>query len=323
MTTKPHGFLGDTLYHFLGRGDDDALFKIFESIVAGGLLLTVGNRAGELDRFTIGMKGGKTETFEVMQNARVCFTDIPEDKLIAHSEEYGRFGIGFSRKVVLSWGGNPVVYVANDPEPDTAEGSMGIVLYLMHRIPLIAAALNACLRPQDAALSINETTLRGVDRDNYIDQAAFAVRRMWGFVKEMSHPGSRDYNYLYEREWRIVDGAIIDGKEITRELTDDEMRALRSQNPRWGERLNIQDTGIANQYKHDQMLQFFRIFNGIGDQGISKAIDNILVPNRAVQRRVQKFISENPEAFSRPLPRVTIFTSGRWWWRLWSKLSLK
>ena len=42
---KEESFLGETLFHFLGNGDDERLLDVFDSIVRRGLLLTVGNKA--------------------------------------------------------------------------------------------------------------------------------------------------------------------------------------------------------------------------------------------------------------------------------------
>src|ERR1700685_710494 len=98
---KSEEFLGETLYHFLGSGTNDNLLEIFDSIVRRGLLLTVGNKEGKLDVFKVPLVGGLEDPLEVMQHARVCFTDIPEKLLAAHSQEYGKFGLGFSRKTIL------------------------------------------------------------------------------------------------------------------------------------------------------------------------------------------------------------------------------
>jgi Putative abortive phage resistance protein AbiGi, antitoxin len=120
-------FLRETLFHFLGSGDNEK-FDVFDSIVRRGLLMTVGNKEGRLDRFSVNMSSGVPESFEVMQHARVCFTDIPQRMLSAHCEEYGKFGIGFSRKAILAWGGNPVIYLPNYPASGTLEDSMGTML---------------------------------------------------------------------------------------------------------------------------------------------------------------------------------------------------
>jgi hypothetical protein len=50
-------FLGETLFHFLGNGDEERLLYVFDSIVRRGLLLTVGNKEGELDRLDLDMFG--------------------------------------------------------------------------------------------------------------------------------------------------------------------------------------------------------------------------------------------------------------------------
>jgi hypothetical protein len=45
--------LSETLFHFLGSGDDDQLFDTFDSIARRGLLMTVGNKEGKLDTFSL------------------------------------------------------------------------------------------------------------------------------------------------------------------------------------------------------------------------------------------------------------------------------
>ena len=52
---KDESFLGETLFHFLGHGDDERLLDVFDSIVRRGLLLTVGNKEGKLDRLPVEM----------------------------------------------------------------------------------------------------------------------------------------------------------------------------------------------------------------------------------------------------------------------------
>lgn len=40
----------------------------------------------------------------------VCFTECPWGSLLRHAENYSSYGIGFSKKLVFSRGGNPVIY---------------------------------------------------------------------------------------------------------------------------------------------------------------------------------------------------------------------
>jgi hypothetical protein len=147
IAEKTSGFLGETLFHFLGTGEDNSLFDVFDSIIRRGLLMTVGNKDGRLDRFPIQTDRG-VEILEVMQHARICFTDIPEEMLSSHCKHYGMFGLGFSRSTILAWGGNPVIYLPNHPTTGTLENAMGAMLYCLHRVPLLMAALKACLTPR-------------------------------------------------------------------------------------------------------------------------------------------------------------------------------
>ena len=49
---------------------------------------------------------------EVMQHARVCFTDIAL-ALASHGQRYGKYGVGFRRETVIDWGGLPAWYLSN------------------------------------------------------------------------------------------------------------------------------------------------------------------------------------------------------------------
>jgi hypothetical protein len=44
----------------------------------------------------------------------VCFCDIPLPDLPLHMTKYSRFGIAFRREFLISFGANPVFYVANN-----------------------------------------------------------------------------------------------------------------------------------------------------------------------------------------------------------------
>ena len=40
----------------------------------------------------------------------VCFTECPWSSLLRHAENYSSYGVGFTKKLVYSRGGNPVIY---------------------------------------------------------------------------------------------------------------------------------------------------------------------------------------------------------------------
>jgi hypothetical protein len=295
-------FLGETLFHFLGAGGDERLLDVFDSIVRRGLLLTVGNKEGKLDRFPVVMTDDFCEPLEVMQHARICFTDIPEKFLSTHCQEYGKFGIGFSRKTILEWGGNPVIYVPNHPAHDTLETSMPVVLYCLHRVSPLMDKLRYCLEHLDIPTEGDE----GARLIEYIDQTEQSARRMWSFVKEMSSQETNDYQYLYEREWRIVDGAMKQGFDPTRVLSDDEYRELASKCERWTKPLKMNER-LSRKYPHTSMLQFFRFFDGLPGKTVSQAIEVILVPSDALRGRVAAYIANHSDSFRPGGPAIRIF----------------
>jgi hypothetical protein len=299
---KNESFLGETLFHFLGTGDDERLLDVFDSIVRRGLLLTVGNKQGKLDRFSVVMVGDVYEPLEVMQHARVCFTDIPEEFLLAHCQDYGRFGLGFSRKTILEWGGNPVIYVPNHPARDTLENSMAITLYYLHRVSPLMDRLKECLARLDVPMDGED----GQHFIKYVDQTEQSVRRMLGFVKEMSSQEENDYQYLYEREWRIVDGAVKDEVDLTRRLSNDEYRELAEKCERWTRPLEMSEH-LSQKYPHTTILDFFRFFNGLPGRTVSQAIEVILVPSDAIKARVASYITDQTANFRPGGPAIRVF----------------
>jgi hypothetical protein len=303
-TCKPQSdaFLGETLFHFLGTGTEEGLLAIFDSIVRRGLLLTVGNKDGKLDRFKVAMVGDNCESLEVMQHARACFTDIPEKLLSTHAQQYGRFAIGFSRKTILEWGGNPVIYVPNHPDRNTLETSMAITLYCLHRVPSLMDRLRECFKQLDVTLDGND----GIQFFQYMDQTEKSFLRLMGFVKEMSSQDKNDYQYLYEREWRIVDGAMKEGSDSTRELSDDEYMELTAKCERWKRPLEM-SSRLLQKYPHTSMLQFFRFFNGLPGKTVSQATEVILVPNDVVKKRVATYVADHHECFSSDGLGIRIF----------------
>jgi hypothetical protein len=302
VSEKNEDFLGETLFHFLGTGDDESLLDVFDSVVRRGLLLTVGNKQGKLDRFSVVMVGDVSEPLEVMQHARVCFTDIPERFLFAHCQDYGRFGLGFSRKTILEWGGNPVIYVPNHPDRETLESSMAITLYYLHRVSPLIDRLKECLARLDAPMD----GAAGQQFIKYMNQTEQGIRRILGFVKEMSSQQDNDYQYLYEREWRIVDGAVKEGVDLTRSLSDDEYRDLAAKRERWTRPLEMSEH-LSRKYPHTTILDFFRLFNGLPGKTVSQAIEVVVVPSDVIKARVASYVADHTADFRPSGPAIRLF----------------
>lgn len=95
---------GELLFGCWQHSDRQRAYSQFESIIKRGFLLTINAQTASISfQYFV---HGKREAMDVMQKARVCFTEIPAHLL--HTHNYGRFGFGFQRKTIIEWGGCPV-----------------------------------------------------------------------------------------------------------------------------------------------------------------------------------------------------------------------
>jgi hypothetical protein len=118
---------GELLFHCWPHEDRPRAYGQFESIINRGLLLTI--NSSQLDTFRF-LAGDGLERLEVMQKARVCFTEIPLHLLGTHT--YGQFAIGFSRKTVIDWGGLPAWYLPNHPGNETLKELAAEIIRGLH-----------------------------------------------------------------------------------------------------------------------------------------------------------------------------------------------
>jgi hypothetical protein len=118
-----------------------------------------------------------------------CFTEIRLSAANSHASRYGRLGFGFDRLFILSSGGSPVLYTR--PSSDN----------------LVMQRVSGVLGRLDGLESF--LTASGGDTDRF-----YAVRDVWeardlmqqlcAFIKVMSEPGTDDFQYLEEAEWRVA-----------------------------------------------------------------------------------------------------------------------
>jgi hypothetical protein len=294
--------------------------KIFASIVKKGLLLTTTN-AGALDSFTVRDGENKLRKIEVMQRPRICFTDIPLDLLATHGAAYGRYGIGFTRDTVIGWGGCPAWYLPNHHGGDSLKDNGPFLVNGLHAAMLALDGYFALANETEKAFQTGALKQRflthkfthgkdlvGDDLIKWIAHARNCVERMLSFIKEMSPPNVEDFRYLYEREWRIVEGIQVLGKDPCRVLTEAEKRQLCSLNPNWKSRPTVSDINIQVRYPSVPIIDSFRLFRGIvPNERVSQKIVMILVPNDDEKLFVEKFIAQNPKGFQPSGPEVRVF----------------
>lgn len=117
-------YVSNELTHFVGGGlkTEQEQFQLLVKILRTGWL-----RPSHREEFGAGFtlmadtRKCLSSNEEVRATA-VCFCDIPADCLRIHMKKYGRFGLAFTKKYMLSRGASPVFYVAADAAPPPEPG---------------------------------------------------------------------------------------------------------------------------------------------------------------------------------------------------------
>ncbi len=307
-TSPPNSYLGERLFHFWSDKDRDTAFAIFASIVERGLLLSRGNR-GLIDWFPYRRGDGNIAHKAIIQNARVCFTDIPEDKLQSHCTRYGRCGLGFSRRTILSWGGVPVWYCPNHIETGTLQDHGSAHLYGFGEAVQILAVVPDLLKQSGIPMTQGDQNLSYEQATVVIDRAVHSLIRIGSFFKEMSTKEADDHRYLYEREWRIVRGVSSRSTgDPFRKLTAAEKEELTKAVPEWGKPMQSDDPRLnSNLPKDSPLIDSFWFFKGIpGRQTVSQMVEVITVPDASFGHRVSNYIADNPARFSPRGPEIRV-----------------
>lgn len=114
-----------------------------------------------------------------------CFTEHRLTNSFYHTMKYGMLGIGVSREFVLDRWGAPVVYLENSSEND----------------------VNTAILHQTWKYLKNET--KPEHRNVYLSFLQFL-----NLMKPMSNANTRDFEYIDEGEWRIVQYNQLDEKGL-------------------------------------------------------------------------------------------------------------
>jgi Putative abortive phage resistance protein AbiGi, antitoxin len=317
------------LFHCWTHEDVPKARSILESICNRGLLLTT--NASTLDMFTVD-RGQGPVPLEVMQHARVCFTDIPIKLLAAHGRRYGKYGIGFRREVVIEWGGLPAWYLPNYWSTDSLKVVGPVLVNALHAAMVSVDHLRAMaaeFAAKGVPLTIKYEHGPTLTTEQVVHEAkttSDAIFMVLSFIKEMSPRSSEDHSYLFEREWRVVSGFGLNGQPSAfRPLTADEKKQLYTERPVWAEPRQSVDINITSRYGRQPVIDSFQIFNGLTDKAtVAQQIDTILVPNDQEARWATSLVDEHRHLFGENKPKVLIFPdeaatscpASRWWRRI-------
>ncbi len=297
-------YLGEILYHFWGGElSEERAFGIFESIIDNGLLLSR-ERSRSFPK-------GKLSKIWIIQNARVCFTDIPEDKLADHCTDYGKWAVGFARQTIIEWGGLPVFYLPNHFDTSTFKRHASYILLGLSQSVCILDKMRKLVNGGKVTLTEDGCDLSLPDAQGKLEQIRNSILHLVSFVKEMSHADNEDYAYLYEREWRIISGTRSGklGNPFV-PLNDEQKRRLVCEHPEWGEPLKAERPEVSNQPSDEPMINSFCFFNGIpGRDTVAQKIRSIIAPDEDMVRKVNVYIEAHQDRFRDGSPSIKPYDS--------------
>lgn len=167
-------YVNNTLVHWTGRGQtDSAALAALTSICDEKLL-----RLSYCPNYV--SKGYDKKS------AMVCFTDIPLWHAKEHCRKFGKFGIGFKKAKMISYGANPALYTTGEH---------------FARIKKLSGLLE---RMED--LEKDREWKEETDPYNFTEDETVAFQEVTDFLQEYSYKNQDDSEYVtyYQREWRLT-----------------------------------------------------------------------------------------------------------------------
>lgn len=237
-----------------GREDENVDRKglaILTSIAKSGFLLT----PEKISWSEFLQDGTKSESIDLFQK-RVCFTELAEYELAAHSNMFGPFAVEFSIENLRCIGAMPVFYIPLHGDKECALG--GIAAAFICRLSEIQRILEkisdikllaqkTANKAESIQIALNGIAMGAIpctigNAENLLnvlfhkiqppEQLLNALRALSGFfypTENMAYTG--ELAYYRQREWRIVANMVHRGVEITRDAGVDEKMALCAIDP--------------------------------------------------------------------------------------------
>ena len=170
-------FISNTLTHWTGRDKtDETAFSIVEQIITSKKLL-----------LTYCPNYPRLAPNRQLKTMMICFTDIPLNLSHEQCDRFGKFGIGFSKEVMIRYGANPVLYTTREMN-DRVEKFISLIGKLQSE--------EVDREWRDAALNDDAG-----DRYQFNSEQFYAMAELAGFMQNYQYSDtSIDY---YQREWRI------------------------------------------------------------------------------------------------------------------------
>jgi len=108
------GYVSNELFHFVGRKqptDDQTNYKILREILRKQCVSHYPHKNGWGSiSYTVDLEKSLFSE-ELIVPTVTCYADIPEKSLDTHIKKYGKFGLSFSKELLINYGARPVMYI--------------------------------------------------------------------------------------------------------------------------------------------------------------------------------------------------------------------
>jgi hypothetical protein len=146
-----------------------------------------------------------------------CFTEWTLGQSLPHTTRYGRLGLGFPKKFVLSRGGQPVIYVRDSSKNDPYTRALKELARFFRRSELKDMVSKHQLKEVqehfDYLAHFNKR-IRRQTVPRLIFKKSTVAKKARKPVRDLSDSFVRSFggtlHYLEEREWRIVYSSALD-----------------------------------------------------------------------------------------------------------------
>jgi len=148
----------------------------------------------------------------------VCFCDIPLQELEIHVQKYSRFGLAFSKEVIVQHGGAPVHYIpmtaqiqVSGPwslEPIDAGEYFDKMVREYHDLFTICERM---IREKEEWPAVQGDSRRLWTLRTFFDFHVFSYLKFFDHTLPDHHPE----NYYFEREWRLIGNLQFAVKDVS------------------------------------------------------------------------------------------------------------
>lgn len=192
-------YISNELTHLAGRGQNsDEQYQTLIKILKEKRLLwnpKDKNTWGEGTAEFIYKYNNKISDNEMINPSMICFCDIPFEDLTIHIKKYTPFGLSFTKELIASKGGSPVLYVPRRAAVRFMEPKYKNDCFdkyckeFYHYFDSLFCNMH------------DRSEIERIQKFYY-----FILNQVFSYVKFFNHTLSEDHvdNYYFEREWRIL-----------------------------------------------------------------------------------------------------------------------